>query len=261
MARITVFVTLLFLSMLSGCSVVDAISAGGVGLGFPLEWLSQHWTVFTAWAVPAWFFYIMGSAGYTPTTRTTSTGYDAYGVPITLHTDIPSGPYVPGERKRGYASAGWWLLVFPLGYALYPGYSEIWSQADQSTLTPYPNLNWHLIKWIFPLIMLVLSYWLVKVVVSHKNEAFVSRVVRAGYWFIWLLVMLAAVWPAYRVLGHLLERPASEIMAAPETPSKPLPVQPKDLKIPKNGEFDPYATQLWSCRVGFVQVGDTCQKK
>lgn len=261
MARITVFATLLSLPMLSGCGVVDAISAGGEGLGFPLEWLSQYWIVFTAWALPAALLYGMGSSGYTPTTRSTSTGYDQDGRVIIVNTDIPTGPYVPGEQKKGHVAAGWWLLVFPFCYVLFPWYSQIWVHADQFTLTRYPNLNWHLIKWLFPLIMFILSSALVGAVVSHKNEVFASRVVRAGYKFIWLLVILAAVWPAYRVLGHLLERPASEIMAAPETPSKPLPVQPKDLKIQKNGEFDPYATQLWSCKVGFVQVGDTCQKK
>lgn len=61
-------------------------------------------------------------------------------------------------------------------------------------------------------------------------------------------------------------RYAEEAMAMPAQ-SRPvvepraLPPMPKDLKLPEHGEYDPYATQNWTCKVGYVQVGDRCQKQ
>lgn len=40
-----------------------------------------------------------------------------------------------------------------------------------------------------------------------------------------------------------------------------LPPVPRDLKLPENGEYDPYATQRWTCKVGFVQAENRCQKQ
>lgn len=44
-------------------------------------------------------------------------------------------------------------------------------------------------------------------------------------------------------------------------PKPALPPMPKDLKLPENGEYDPYATQKWTCKLGFAQVGNGCQKQ
>jgi len=62
-------------------------------------------------------------------------------------------------------------------------------------------------------------------------------------------------------------RNAAAPMAAPEQPkqavaeTRVLPPMPRDLILPENGEYDPYATQLWSCKVGFIQVKHGCQKQ
>lgn len=62
------------------------------------------------------------------------------------------------------------------------------------------------------------------------------------------------------------KRHAEAAMAMP-VPSRPAvkprvrPPMPKDLKLPEHGEYDPYATQKWTCKVGYVQVGDRCQKQ
>lgn len=62
------------------------------------------------------------------------------------------------------------------------------------------------------------------------------------------------------------KRHAEAAMATP-APSRPaveprvLPPMPKDLKLPEHGEYDPYATQKWTCKIGYVQVGDRCQKQ
>lgn len=199
--------------LLAGCNedgIIIALALDKVimayGLSYPLaSWLSQHWLLFVAWALPAWLLYKIGSAGFMPTRRTTATGNDAYGNPFIINIHTPSGPYVPGEPKNGHALAGWWLLVFPLGYVLFPWYIQLWLQADQSTLTPYHNINWHLIKWVLPLSAVALIYWLVRSVVRYKNQALVSRITRAGHWFIWLLFALAAVWPVILLLVYLLE--------------------------------------------------------
>lgn len=51
-------------------------------------------------------------------------------------------------------------------------------------------------------------------------------------------------------------------VSSPVIAAKPaLPPMPKDLKLPENGEYDPYAIRKWSCKVGFVQVEDRCQKQ
>lgn len=256
----SIFLLLCLPFLLAGCGLEDAIIS--TDLPLPLKWLNQNWLFFAVWALPAWVFYEIGSSGYTPTSRASSNGHDAYGNPITINIDIPTGPYVPGEPKSGHTWAGWWLLAFPLGYVLYPWYSQLWWQAGQSTLTPYPNLNWHLIKWFLPLSAAALLYGLARSVVRYKNQDMVSKITLAGHRFIWLLVALAAVWPAFLLLTHLLEKPESTAMvAAPEIAVKPLPTQPANLKIPENGEFDPYATQLWTCKTGFEQVGNSCRKR
>lgn len=62
-------------------------------------------------------------------------------------------------------------------------------------------------------------------------------------------------------------RNSAEYMAPPVQPAsattelrRVLPM-PKDLIIPDNGEYDPYATQKWSCKVGYSQVENRCQKR
>lgn len=67
-----------------------------------------------------------------------------------------------------------------------------------------------------------------------------------------------------RIVGR---RNTAAPMAAPAQPqpvvaeTRVLPPIPKDLKVPENGEYDPYATQKWTCKVGFVQVEYRCQKQ
>lgn len=53
--------------------------------------------------------------------------------------------------------------------------------------------------------------------------------------------------------------PAATKAAVAEKPV--LAPMPKDLKLPDNGEYDPYATQKWTCKQGFVQVENRCQKR
>lgn len=52
--------------------------------------------------------------------------------------------------------------------------------------------------------------------------------------------------------------PAATKAVVAEIPT--LPPMPTDLKLPENSEYDPYATQKWTCKLGFVQVGNGCQK-
>ena len=51
---------------------------------------------------------------------------------------------------------------------------------------------------------------------------------------------------------------ATKAAVAPKPALLPMPT---DLKLPENGEYDPYATQKWTCKLGFVQIENRCQKK
>jgi hypothetical protein len=85
-------------------------------------------------------------------------------------------------------------------------------------------------------------------------------VFKAGKVLMWLALASAAAMPAYWVIDHLFDRGEPAVKVAPAPPAKPLPTRPKDLKIPENGEFDPYAKRLWTCKKGFVQVDESCQR-
>lgn len=247
--------------LLTGCGLREWLAEAEATSGGSF-WIVKFWILSLIWIVPVPVLYGFLANGRYQTITTPEPGTGPNGEPIIVYVSR-RGDWIEGNEEAGIQLAAMWLILFPVGYALYPWYAPIWLAANYASFTPFPNLNWHLVKWGFPLLVLILAGALIGHVLSRQSSNRIAgNLVKAGKVMMWLGVAWVIAPPAYVVINHLFKRPESEMVATlPEPPARPLPSQPKDLKIPKNGEFDPYATQLWSCKVGFVQVGDTCQKK
>jgi hypothetical protein len=246
--------------LLTGCGLREVLAEVEATWSEPFRWIIKYWALSLIWVLPVPVLYGFLASGRYLTYWEPGTGTGLYGNPINVWMRR-TGDWVEGNKAAGAWLASMWLILFPVGYALYPWYAPIWHSADYARITSYPNLNWHLVKWIFPLVVFSLAGALIAYVLSRQPSNRIARnLLKAGKAVMWLGVVWVVTPPAFAVVNHLFKRPEPELVAASaEPPARPLPTQPRGMKIPKNGEFDPYATQLWSCKRGFVQVGETCQ--
>lgn len=258
----TILLALSLPLLLAGCGLRDGLAEAEASWSEPFRWIIKYWALSLIWILPIPVLYGFLANGRYQTITTPEPGVGANGEPIIVYVRR-RGDWIEGNEEAGIQLAAMWLILFPVCYALYPWYAPIWQTADNASLTPYPNIDWHLIKWVFPMFVLILVGALIGYIIARQDSNQIARnLLKAGKIVMWLGVAWVVTPPAFAVINHLFKRPESEMVVVPaEPPPRQLPTQPKNLKIPENGEFDPYATQLWTCKRGFSQVGNACEKR
>jgi hypothetical protein len=98
---------------------------------------------------------------------------------------VPTGKTVPGDPQSANFLANLWLVAYPIGYFYYTHLDTL-----ALTLTTFPNLDWILLRIIFPALSLALIAWVILVIREFSDSFFIFR------WIIlvWkILVSLATI--------------------------------------------------------------------
>jgi hypothetical protein len=171
------------LIFLSSC---DGIIMFGGQTTSPARELIQIAQCLAIWLFPAGllFFWIGTDSDET----TTHYGSDSEGNTVTVY--IPTGRVIPGNPKLAILSANIWLFLSPIGVVYYALLSYL-----NLSMTGFPNIDWILLKIVFPLLFAVVTIRLIKRISALSLP--VGGMLRS-FWY--ALIILSAI----HVLGWLL---------------------------------------------------------
>jgi hypothetical protein len=161
----------------------DSIIATGVRFSSPLPELSKIAAFSIIWLIPAFLIGIFVSIDHDEMT----TGYGSDGIVF-----LPTGKTVPGDPQSANFLANLWLVAYPIGYFYYTHLDKL-----ALTLTTFPNLEWILLRIIFPALSLALIAWVILAIWEFSDSFFIFRWLILGWK---ILVSLATI----NLIGWLL---------------------------------------------------------
>lgn len=154
------------------------------------------WWFYLGWFLPAGLLYLEIAIDQGETKTVTGTGQSQTGESITIYTQVPTGRTIEGDPDIGRFVAALWMTCFPIGWLYLP----VWVNGFEIYGTGFPNLDWTLVKVIFPLSVVIVIGFVIKTVIGSDNW-FCKLLV--GIW--WLAIGAGVFSASAPIVAELME--------------------------------------------------------